>query len=104
MKTRICRLLMGSVLLLLGSTQAAEFKPGKADPTQRSREVDSSLAAFINQRGNVTDWSLVVLLRGEAHYIFNQQGNRALALEPVQPGDWILLDETATAFLGWGRV
>ena len=94
---------MGSSFLLFVSTQAAEFKPGKVDPTQRSREVDSSLATFINQRGNVTDWSLVVLVRGEAHHILNQQGNRALASEPVQTGDWILLDETATSFLGWRR-
>lgn len=103
MKILTYRLLVGSVFFILGFTQAAEFKPGKAYPTQHSREVDSSLSAFINQRGYVTDWSLVVLVRGEGHYILNQKGNRALASEPVQPGDWVLLDETATSFLGWRR-
>ena len=89
---------------LLNLAYADEIKRGSAFPTNSKGKLDLPLATFINQRSHVTDWSLVVLLRGEKHYILSDTANRDLLTEPPAQGDVVALDEVATSFVGWRRL
>jgi hypothetical protein len=82
---------------------ADEFKPGKGFPTNSKSRADLPLSSFINQRSLTTDWSLVVLLRGETHYILNDKKHREMLSQPVAKGDVVVLDEAASSFLAWRR-
>jgi len=83
--------------------KADEFKPGKGFPKTSESRPDLPLSSFINQRSLTTDWSLVVLLRGERHYILNDKANRELLSQPVAREDVVLLDDAAGSLLAWRR-
>ena len=103
MKTRANWLIVFSFCCSLCLVRADEFKPGSAFPTNRVSKMDLPLSAFINQKSLVTDWSLVVLLRGEKYYILSDKANRELLSKPPAQGDMVVLDEAATSFLSWRR-
>lgn len=101
--------LRGILLLILCFTvqrfdsRAEEFKKGPAYPKDLRSRADLPLSSFIDQRRSTTDRSVVVLLRGEQHYILNDKANRELLEKPCMQDDLIILDDDATAFLGWRR-
>lgn len=103
MQPNINALLVCCFLSAACLVNAVDFKPGKAFPTNTTSRADLPLSSFINQRSLTTDWSLVVLLRGEQHYILNDKANRELLSQPVAQEDVVVLDDTASSFLVWRR-
>lgn len=103
MEPRTNALFVCCFCFLICLSHADEPKPGSAYPINRVSKMNLPLSTFINQRSLVTDWSLVVLLRGENHYILNEKTNGEFLSKPGVQGDMVVLDEAATAFLGWRR-
>lgn len=103
MEPRAYALFVYCLWFLICLSRADELKPGGAYPDDRVSKMNLPLSTFINQRSLVTDWSLVVLLRGENHYILNHKANREILSKPGVQGDMLVLDEAATSFLGWRR-
>jgi hypothetical protein len=104
MKSHTNRLIICCFCCLPWIAHAEDFKPGSAFPANRTSKMNLPLSTFINQRSHVTDWSLVVLIRGEKHYILSDKVNRQILSEPAAQGDTVALDDAATAFLGWRRL
>lgn len=103
MKPNAKALLFWSFFGALCLINADEFKPGLAFPMNSKSRADLPLSSFINQRTPTTDWSLVVLVRGEQHYTLNDKANRELLSQPVAQGDVVVLDKAAASFLSWRR-
>lgn len=104
MKSQTNRLIVCCFCCLPWIAHAKDFKPGSAFPASNTSKMNLPLSTFINQRSHVTDWSLVVLIRGDKHYILSDKVNRQILSEPAAQGDTVALDEAATSFLGWRRL
>lgn len=103
MKSHFYTLLIGCIFSAFYLVSADDFKPGKAYPKDRNSRTDLSLASFIKQRRFTTDSSLVLLIRGEKHYILNDKARPELLSEPAVNGDVVMLDEAAGSFIRWRR-
>lgn len=103
MKIHAINLIVLGFAALLSPTQAEEYKPGPAHPKNRQTSENLQQGSSMSRRISVPDWTLVVLIRGEQHFILNKKKNRYLAEKPAELDDIVIIDDAATSFLGWRK-